>query len=224
MNGEKADMVFTDQRYGMNLDTDFSTMIPSNVLQKTKGLKNGKKYEKVKGDNEDYKNELVTTIFENFDYCKEIFIWGADYFPELLKDYKKGNFIIWDKKSNKEVEESKFDKTYSSGFEVCWTKNKHKKEIVRCLWVSCFGTEQEFDHKRHHPTQKPTKLTQWFLDRYSKDNQSIVDLFGGSGSTLIACEQLNRKCYTMELDEHYCYVIITRWENLTGKKAELING
>ena len=64
---------------------------------------------------------------------------------------------------------------------------------------------------------------QWFLDRYSKENQSIVDLFGGSGSTLIACEQLNRKCYMMELDEHYCDVIITRWETLTGKTAQLIN-
>ncbi|MFA5755482.1 MAG: DNA methyltransferase [Candidatus Paceibacterota bacterium] len=47
-------------------------------------------------------------------------------------------------------------------------------------------------------------------------------MFGGSGSTLIACEQLNRKCYMMELDEHYCDVIIQRWENFTGKKAELI--
>jgi site-specific DNA-methyltransferase (adenine-specific) len=56
------------------------------------------------------------------------------------------------------------------------------------------------------------------------DANTVLDLFGGSGSTLIACEQLNRKCYTMELDEHYCDVIITRWENLTGKKAELING
>ena len=53
---------------------------------------------------------------------------------------------------------------------------------------------------------------------------SRFDPFGGTGSTLIACEQLNRKCYMCELDEHYCDVILQRWENLTGKKAELING
>ena len=223
MNGVKADMVFTDPPYGMNLDTDFSDMIPSLEFQKDKGQGKGKKYKKVIGDNEDFKEELVTTIFDNFDYCKEIFIWGADYYPELLKNYKNGSFIIWDKKSNEEVDNSNFDKTYSSGFEVCWSKNKHKKEIVRCLWVSCFGTEQEFDHQRVHPTQKPTKLSRWFIDKYSKENDLIVDIYGGSGSTLIACEQLNRKCYMMELDPHYIDVIIQRWENFTGEKAVKLN-
>ena len=56
----------------------------------------------------------------------------------------------------------------------------------------------------------------------SGKNEIVLDVFGGSGSTLIACEQLNRKCYTMELDEHYCDVIIQRWENLTGENAVLL--
>lgn len=56
----------------------------------------------------------------------------------------------------------------------------------------------------------------------SKENEVVLDLFGGSGSTLIACEQLNRKCYTMELDTHYCDVILARWENITGKTAILL--
>ena len=56
----------------------------------------------------------------------------------------------------------------------------------------------------------------------SNKNSNVLDLFGGSGSTLIACEQLGRKCYMMELDPHYVDVIIERWENLTGKKAKLI--
>jgi site-specific DNA-methyltransferase (adenine-specific) len=79
------------------------------------------------------------------------------------------------------------------------------------------------NEKRIHPTQKPIKLAGWFLDRYSKEGQNIVDLFGGSGSTLIACEQLSRKCYMCELDPHYCDVIITRWENLTGQTAVLLD-
>ena len=108
---------------------------------------------------------------------------------------------------------------YGSCFELCWSKKKHKRDIARVKWACVFGTEQEFDHKRYHPTQKPIKLAGWFLDRYSKEGQVIIDFFGGSGSTLIACEQLNRKCYMAELDPRYCDVIIKRWEDYTGKVA-----
>ena len=62
------------------------------------------------------------------------------------------------------------------------------------------------------------------LKDFTKENDSIIDCFGGSGSTLIACEQLNRKCYMMELDPHYVDVIIERWENFTGQKAKLLKG
>ena len=58
----------------------------------------------------------------------------------------------------------------------------------------------------------------------SKPNQTVLDLLGGSGSTLIACEQANRKCRMMELDEHYCSVIIERWEKVTGQKAKKLSG
>lgn len=61
------------------------------------------------------------------------------------------------------------------------------------------------------------EFASFFVSNYAKD--SVLDLFGGSGTTLIACEQLNRKCYMMEYDPHYCDVIIARWEKLTGKTA-----
>lgn len=67
---------------------------------------------------------------------------------------------------------------------------------------------------------KPVELCAKYIELYAKKN--VLDLFGGSGSTLIACEQLGRKCYMMELDPKYCDVIIKRWETLTGKKAKLI--
>ena len=70
-----------------------------------------------------------------------------------------------------------------------------------------------------HPTMKPVKLVARFIHNNSKKGEAIVDIFGGSGSTLIACEQLKRKCYMMELDPKYCDVIVKRWENLTGRKA-----
>ena len=216
MNGKKADMVFTDPPYGMNLNTDFSDM---NTVNDTLGKKESKKYNKVIGDNEDFTPELINNIFTCFDYCKEIFLWGADYYSDLLINKENGSWFVWDKRCDET-----FDEAYGSAFELCFSKSKHKREIVRVRWVGVFGTEKEDTKKRVHPTQKPITLIKCFLEKFSKDNNLIVDLFGGSGSTLIACEQLNRKCYTMELDEYYCDVIITRWENLTGQKAVLING
>lgn len=74
-----------------------------------------------------------------------------------------------------------------------------------------------------HPTQKPVELIAHLERMYTNEGDTILDLFGGSGTTLIAAEQLNRKCYMMELDPHYCDVIIARWEKLTGNKAERIS-
>lgn len=72
-----------------------------------------------------------------------------------------------------------------------------------------------------HPTMKPVELIAYQIKNSSKENDIVLDLFGGSGSTLIACEQLNRQCYTMELDERYAEVIINRYEKLTGVKGVL---
>ena len=73
-----------------------------------------------------------------------------------------------------------------------------------------------------HPTMKPLKLIGYQIKNSSRKGDIVLDLFGGSGSTLMACEQLGRTCYTMELDPKFVDVIIKRWETLTGKKAELL--
>ena len=75
--------------------------------------------------------------------------------------------------------------------------------------------------EKQHPTQKPVALFAWLLTTLF-DDEVIVDPFLGSGTTLIAAEQLDRKCYGMEISPAYCDVIVQRWENLTGRKAELI--
>ena len=75
-----------------------------------------------------------------------------------------------------------------------------------------------------HPTMKPIKLLAHLIENSSKSGDIVLDLFGGSGSTLIACEQLQRKCRMIELDAHYCDVILTRWERFPGKAAELLQG
>ena len=73
-----------------------------------------------------------------------------------------------------------------------------------------------------HPTMKPVKLMARLIKNSTKQEQLVLDLFGGSGSTLIACEQINRKCFTMEYDPKYCDTILDRWEKLTGEEAERI--
>lgn len=222
MDGVKADMIFTDPPYGMNLDTDFSGMKNKLDFAKEKGFTGGKKYEQ--GIVDDFNPKMIDLIMQ-LD-IKETFLWGADYFAELLPNKNDGSWIVWDKRANgnDDIEEDySSDKMYGSCFELCWSKNRHKRDIARVKWAGVFGTEQEFDHKRYHPTQKPIKLCEWFIKRYSDDGNAILDLFGGSGSTLIACEQLNRKCYMMELDPHYIDVIIQRWENFTGEKTMKIN-
>ena len=214
MNNKKADVVYTDPPYGMNLDTDFSDMV---------GLAKGNKYKAVKGDKEDFTDDLINTVFDNFGYCKEIFLWGADYFAELLPNRNDGSWVVWDKQNNGEGCNDAYDKMFGSNFELCWSKNKHKRALARVLWKGFFGMQNEDTKKRIHPTQKPIELAKWFLEKFSDENDIIVDIYGGSGSTLMCCEQMNRTCYMMEYDAGYIDCIIQRWENFTGEKAKKIN-
>jgi DNA modification methylase len=214
MNGEKADMILSDPPYGMHLNTDFSDCVGS---LKSIGKKNnikGNKYNAVIGDNDDFTPELINTFWVNFNYVKEVFLFGADYYAELLPNKNDGSWIVWDKRKESQAD------AIGSEFELIWSKNKHKRRMLRFDWFGFSSSKNPKEARnRVHPTQKPTSLLAEIIKQWGKNVNLIVDLFGGSGSTLIACEQLNRKCYTMELDEHYCDVIITRWENLTGKKA-----
>lgn len=75
-----------------------------------------------------------------------------------------------------------------------------------------------------HPTQKPVKLAEFAIRNTTNRNDIVLDLFGGSGSTLIGCEQLDRRCFMMEYDPKYVDVIIDRWEQFTGEKAVLLEG
>lgn len=100
-----------------------------------------------------------------------------------------------------------------------WTKKHH-------FYGANKTTILEHDKPRKcdlHPTMKPLSLIAELMENSSKVGDYVMDIFGGSGSTLIACEQLKRRCYMMELDPHYCDVIIDRWENLTGMEAVRID-
>lgn len=131
--------------------------------------------------------------------------WGANYYTECLPSSEC--WIVWDKNNGNS------DQT---DCELAWT---NFRSVVRQFTLASEKIN------RVHPTQKPLKLIQQILNKFDKNNKlnNILDLFGGSGSTLIACEQLDRKCYMMELDPKYVDVIINRWETFTGEKAIKIN-
>ena len=221
MNGEKADMVFTDPPYGINLDTDFSGMGGLLLGDKIPHLKHGKNYDKIKGDDKPFDPSFLLAIFKD---CAEIILWGADYYAERIPLRNTGSFFVWDKTAVATFPDARFGKIFGSSFELCWSKTKHKRQIFPILWKAVFGFPGQDTPKRVHPTQKPVELCSWFIGRFSKEGNLIIDLFGGSGSTLIACEKLGRRCFMMEIDEHYCDIIIKRFQNFTGQKVVLING
>lgn len=200
MDGKKADMVFTDPPYGIELDTDTEKVLGKNAKAKV--------YDRIIGDGIQFN---AKPIFDMFGYCSEILIWGADYFIDTIPNCgKDGNFIVWDKR----VTGNEDKKNYASEFELCWSKNKRAKRIYKHDWVRFFGMQNEDSKVRLHPNQKPTKL----LCEIMPEGKSVVDLFGGSGSTLIACEQTNRICYMMELDPKYIDVIRKRYAKFIGKE------
>lgn len=105
--------------------------------------------------------------------------------------------------------------------------NKELKELVanyRQTVPTTIIREPKPSKSEEHPTMKPVRLIAKLIGNSSREGERVLDIFGGSGTTMIACEQLNRICYMMELDPHYADVIIERWEKFTGRKAELIKG
>ena len=136
-----------------------------------------------------------------------MFIWGYQYYPEKLG---RGGIIVWNKKREEEQGCPHGD------FELCWSKNERNK----MCWLRWGGfNNKENGEERLHTTQKPVALVEWFFDNWGKGLHLVADLFGGSGTTLIACEKTSRHCRIMELDPAYCDVICKRWEQFTGNTA-----
>ena len=204
MNGEKADMVFTDPPYGIDYNDD-----RWNEIQKKHTGGKSKKFGKIIGDAEDFNPSFLLSYFS---YCKEIFVWGMQYYPQHLG---RGGCIVWNRKT-----ESQKDVPYVD-FELCWSKQERNK----MAWITWGGFKnKEKDGERVHPTQKPIELASWFFNNWGKQNDLVADLFLGSGSTMVAAHQLKRKCYGMELDPKYCQVIIDRMKKLDSALEVKING
>lgn len=96
---------------------------------------------------------------------------------------------------------------------------EYVKELLKNAPAATVIHENKPLRNEDHPTMKPVKLMAYLIRNSSRKGECVLDLFGGSGSTLIACEQVGRRCYMMELDARYCDVIVKRWEKLTGQTA-----
>jgi DNA modification methylase len=182
MDGQMADMVFTDPPYGL-------------------GGYGGRNKMALQGDDQD-----VTPFYSSIPNADEIYVWGRVY--NLLDiNFKPRDIIIW-RKNNFGL-----GKGYRGQYEVCFYKGEFKGSDSDVWDISK-------DTNYIHPTQKPVELCCRAIK--NSNPKQILDLFLGSGSTLIACEKTNRKCYGMEIDTNYCDVIVKRWEDYTGNKAERV--
>ncbi len=191
MNGEKADLMLTDPPYGINHGK-------SGSFKASHGW--SKNREKVLWDQERPTRE---TIISALNRAHSSIIWGGNYFADYLPPSM--GFFIWDKGQ----------RDFSlADCEMAWRSEQKAARIFS------FSRAKALQDGKEHPTQKPVALFVWCIEQI-EGAKTIFDPFLGSGTTLIAAEQLGRKCYGMEISPQYCDVIVKRWENLTGKKAVL---
>ena len=199
MDGKKADMVFTDPPYNIGY----------------RGVSDKRTIQNDKMTDEDFVDFLEKALMP----CETMYVCCSWQYSHLFRQalenigQKIKAMIVWDK-----VNPAQHLDKYFKQHEIIW-------------YCGAFGGEKTlrgdvWQCKRQkntvHPTMKPLELIGMALQDQPK-KKTVYDGFGGSGSTLMACEQLNRKCYMMELDPKYCDVIIKRWETFTGKKAVKIN-
>ena len=214
MNGEKADLVLTDPPYGISAVKNkkvggggplhFGSIGENKIVKATS-------YRPIEGDNTTNMARLFYSLCTSLG-IKNLIFFGGNYFSDFLPP--KPCWLVWDKENSGNFADA----------ELAWTSFEKGVKLYKWLWNGlCRKGERKIEGKsRVHPTQKPVGLIANILKDFSSDNEIIFDGFGGSGTTLIACEQLSRKARLMEIDPHYCDVIITRWETITGKQAQLL--
>ena len=141
-----------------------------------------------------------------------IFVFGTEFYEINLTQQKKSQPIRAKESTTRRQADGSLKKTTKGD------QSHSLKQMESVLQLSPVKV-----HDVDHPAPFPVELPAEYIKAMTNEGDSVIEPFGGSGSTLIACEQLNRKCYMAELDPHYCDVIIERWENLTGEKAILIS-
>jgi len=208
MGGERAACCCTDPPYGMNLDTDWSDAVGSmgSIGQKNKTA--GNKYAPVIGDDAPFDPSPIFDLWS----AKEMFLFGADYYAEHIPSRTDGSWLCWDKRKDTQAD------AIGAEFELCWSKQKHKRRMLRHDWFGFLSSANASEARnRQHPTQKPTSLICDILTQWTQGGCIVSDPYCGSGTTIIACEQLGRKCRAIEISPAYVAVALQRWADATGK-------
>jgi len=204
MDGEKIDLLLTDPPYGI----DYGGMLKGKGDGKGGADKNGWKshdapeWDRVRPEPAVF--DCMLTLATNS------IIWGGNYFADIIPATM--GWLIWDKGQR--------GFSLADG-EMAWTS------FNNALRIKSYARATANKEEKHHPTQKPVEIMEWcvkYADRHSKKEVvTIMDVYTGSGTTLLTCEKMKRKAFCIELDPKYCDVIIKRWEDFTGLKSELIN-
>jgi DNA modification methylase len=205
MAGAKAGMVHTDPPYGMSYQSNMRTK--------------SAKFAVLENDDR-VLTEWIEPAIRNSEGW--VFIWTTwkvleQWFPVVKPFGKLSNLVVWSKGGGGIGD---LKKTFSTDHEIAFVFNRGAElcgKRIGSVWS--FGKDAAGDYA--HPTQKPVALAAEAIDKTTIKACTVYDPFLGSGTTLIAAEQLGRKCYGMEISPQYCDVIVKRWETLTGKKASL---
>jgi DNA modification methylase len=214
MDGNKVEMVFTDPPYGISIVSGGGKVGGSGAFGGKKNEKKDKSniiessnFAPVAGDDSiDVAVEAIQVIATLG--AKVEIIWGGNYYANSLPN--SSCWLVWDKQNTGNFADC----------ELAWTNQTTAVRKFEHMWNGMVKAS-EHGQKRVHPTQKPVALAAWCIEQYGEDCEVVLDLFGGSGFTLIACEQKKKKGYVMELSASYVDVIVQRWQEFTGKTAFL---
>ena len=224
MQGKKADLVFTDPPYQLEVKGGCNSSIGKSLQKQGNDIEFISNFKPL-----DFLNN-IPLIFEKqkinaYIFCNKELL--PDYLKWAVENKYSFNVLVWKKPNAIPIRDShRPDIEYLLLFRknAIWNHGLQGVNYSRCLE---YGRESGL-----HPTMKPIELITNELFISSNKNSLVVDLFGGSGSTLIACEQANRRCYGIELEEKYCDVIVTRWvkmmqsnnkEYVVKRNGEIIN-
>lgn len=214
MGGKKADMVFTDPPYNTGMTASNDSTRLSHMFDDSYTDEEWQDFMERFTAAYDHATSDVSAIYVCLDWRR-----SYELIPHLKKNWQLSNVIVWDKVVHGLGSDYKY--TYEL-IHVCKKgkpkiRNKDGDKEYQDVW----RIQRKMGRDDDHATKKPTELCERAIRHASAKGQLVLDLFGGSGSTLIAADQLGRKCYMMELSPAYCDVIVNRWQSLTGKQATL---
>jgi DNA modification methylase len=225
MDGQKADMVFTDPPYNIGFGGTMSNTTIEGRLVPHIGA--NAKHDEIHNDKKSKSefNDFITSILSVIKiYCVGGYYicFSSSTLDELLSPLVNTgigwkSIIIWNKNQSPMGGghfRRKYEPIVYGYFENHFYGQEYAEDDV---WDVARTRKNDL-----HPTMKPIELVEKAIGYSSRNGGSVLDLFGGSGSTMIACEKLGRTNFTMELDPKYCDVIVKRWEDFTGQKAELV--